>query len=122
MTHCDESNICHRNACKNACALTAAMPACQQATRAMTLMMTMTPLQCGQQHQLEDGNNAITTRAPTPSRIEGDDTIVTRETLILMTARMPVHRHLQQHHHHEGNNCNGNDGKGPYPLTVTTLS
>jgi hypothetical protein len=44
----------------------------------MTLMMTTMPLQQGQQHQLEDGNNAITTRATKPSQIKGNDAIVTR--------------------------------------------
>jgi hypothetical protein len=46
----------------------------------MTLVMMMTPLQQGQEHQLKDGNNAITTRATTPMHIKGDDAIVTRAT------------------------------------------
>jgi hypothetical protein len=47
----------------------------------MTLMMTMTPLQQGQQCQLEDGNNTITTRATTPLQIEGDNAVVMRATM-----------------------------------------
>jgi hypothetical protein len=46
--------------------------------RAKTLMMKTTPFQQGQQRQLEDGNNAISTRATTPSRIRGNNAIVTR--------------------------------------------
>jgi hypothetical protein len=47
----------------------------------MILMMTTTQLQQGQQCQLEDGNNAIMTRATMPSRIKGDNAIVTRATM-----------------------------------------
>jgi hypothetical protein len=43
-------------------------------------MMTTTPLQQGQQCQLEDSNNTIATRATTPLQIKGKDTIVRRET------------------------------------------
>jgi hypothetical protein len=43
-------------------------------------MITTTPLQQGQQCQLEDGNNAIATRATTPSWIKGNNAIVTRAT------------------------------------------
>ncbi len=45
--------------------------------------MTMVPLQWGRQCQLVDSNNAIATRATTPSWIKGNDTIVLR-------ARMPA--------------------------------
>jgi hypothetical protein len=106
----------------------AIMPAWQQATRATTLMMTTTPLQQGQQCQLKDGNNAITTRATTPSRIKGDNTIIKRATMpawqcqgclrinngnntivmratiaIATTAKRPVHQ-WQWCHHNKNNN------------------
>jgi hypothetical protein len=41
-------------------------------------MMTTTPLQRGQWHQLEGGNNAIATRATTLSQIKGNNAIVMR--------------------------------------------
>jgi hypothetical protein len=41
-------------------------------------MMMTTPLQQGQCHQLEDGNNTITTRAAMLSWIRGNNAIVTR--------------------------------------------
>jgi hypothetical protein len=44
-------------------------------------MMTTTPLQLGQQHQLEDSNNTIATRATMPTQIKGNSTIVTRATM-----------------------------------------
>jgi hypothetical protein len=37
-----------------------------------------TPLQRGQQRQLEDGNNAITMRATMPTWIKGNNAIVIR--------------------------------------------
>jgi hypothetical protein len=46
-------------------------------------MMMTTPLQQEQQHQLEDGNNTITTRATRatmPLQINGNNAIVTRAT------------------------------------------
>jgi hypothetical protein len=46
----------------------------------MTSMKTTLPLQQGQQGQLEDGNNAIMTRATTLLQIKHNNTIVTRET------------------------------------------
>jgi hypothetical protein len=44
-------------------------------------MMTTTPLQQGQQCQLEDGNKAIATRATTPLQIKDNDSIVMRATM-----------------------------------------
>jgi hypothetical protein len=41
-------------------------------------MMTATSLQQEQLNQLEDGNNAIVTRARTPLQIKGNNAIVTR--------------------------------------------
>jgi hypothetical protein len=41
-------------------------------------MMTTTPLQQGQQQQLEDRNDTIMTRATTPSQIRGNNAIVMR--------------------------------------------
>jgi hypothetical protein len=48
-----------------------------------TLMMITTPLQQGQQHQLDYGNIAIQTRATTPSWIKGNDTILQGQCLQL---------------------------------------
>jgi hypothetical protein len=81
--HCDKSNNCHYDNGEDACMLTATMPARQQATRAMTLMMMKMPLQQGQQRQLEDGNDVITTRATSPPQIKGGNAIV-------MSATMPA--------------------------------
>jgi hypothetical protein len=54
---------------------------CQQAMRAMTSMMTTTPLQWGWQHQLENSDDTITTRATKPSQIKSNDSIVIRSTM-----------------------------------------
>jgi hypothetical protein len=43
--------------------------------------MTTMPLQQGHQHQLQDGNNAITTRATKLLWIKGNDAIVMRATM-----------------------------------------
>jgi hypothetical protein len=44
-------------------------------------MMTTTSLQQGQEHQLEDGNKVIATRATKPSRIKGNNAIAMRATM-----------------------------------------
>jgi hypothetical protein len=44
-------------------------------------MMATTPLQQGQQHQLEDGNDTIATRATALSWIKGNNAIVTKATM-----------------------------------------
>jgi hypothetical protein len=84
-------------------------------------------LKGGQQCQLEDGDNTIATRETTPSRIKGNDAIVTRAMMpaqqrqghlrigngndaivmrgtiaIAATAKMPMHQ-WQQCHHNKGN-------------------
>ncbi len=61
-------------------------------------MMTTTPLQQGQQCQLEDGDNAITTRATTPLQIKGNNAIVTR-------AMMPAQLWQGHLHINNGNNA-----------------
>jgi hypothetical protein len=102
---------------------------CNDAKDAYALMMTTTPLQWGQQHQLEGSNVAIAMRATTPSQIKGNDAIATRATTpaqsrqgrlcinngnntivmratiaIVTMAKMPAYWR-QQCHHNKGNNA-----------------
>jgi hypothetical protein len=112
---------CHRNDGKDACAL---------------MMMTM-PFQQGQRHQLEDDNNAIATRATTPSQIKGNNTIVPRATTpawqrqgclcinngndpivmratiaITTIAKTPAHQWWQRHHDKEHDTSSMASNKG----------
>jgi hypothetical protein len=147
--HHDKSNNCYCNNGKDACALTATMPAWQCVMKAMTSKMIMMPLQQGQQHQLEDGNDAIAMRATTPPQIKGNDAIVTRATTpaqqwqgrlcinngnnaivmratitITTMAKTPAHWR-QQCHHNKGNNASlttSNKGDDPSLTMVETLA
>ncbi len=85
--NCNKGNNHYCNDGRDACALMATMPLRQgqQCHRndgkdACALMMMTMPFQQGQRHQLEDDNNAIATRATTPSQIKGNNTIVPRAT------------------------------------------
>jgi hypothetical protein len=123
-------NSPHCNDGKNACASTATTPLwkgqqyhCNHGEDACALMMTTTLLQQGQQRQLQDSKDAIVRRATTPSRIKGDNAIVTRETppaqqrqgclcidnsnnaiamratiAIATTAKMPAHQRQRCYH------------------------
>jgi hypothetical protein len=142
--HCDKGNNRHRNNSKDACTSTATTPTQWGQQRhwddnkdTCALMMTTTPLQRGQQCQLEDGNNAITTRATTPSWIKvnnaivmrvtmpawqrqgrlridnGNNTIVMREKIaIAMTVKTPVHRQQWAHHNKDDNASSTTSNKG----------
>jgi hypothetical protein len=50
----------------------------------MKLMMTTSPLQQGQEHQLKDSDNSIGTRATTLLQIKGNKAVATR---VMMPAR-----------------------------------
>jgi hypothetical protein len=107
-------HFCHHNDSKDACAL----------------MMMSILLQWGQWCQLKDNNNAITTRGTTPLWIKGDkgiitrammsswwrqgrlcinngnNAIITRTTIAIMTmAKMPAHQ-WQQYHLNMDNGAN----------------
>jgi hypothetical protein len=107
--------------------------------------MTTMPLQWGQQRQLKDSNNTLTTRATTQSQMKanhaiitktttpaqwqqgclridnGNDTIVTRATIAITTiAKTPVHWQ-QQCHHDKDNNTSlmmSNEGNDASSTTI----
>jgi hypothetical protein len=64
----------------------------------MTLMMIMMPLQQKQQHQLEDGNDAIATRATMQLQIRDVNTIDTKATT-------PAQQQQECLHINNGNNA-----------------
>jgi hypothetical protein len=72
-------------------------PHCNDGKDPCASMMMTFPLQQGQWHQLEDGNNTIATMATMPPRIKGNDAIVTRAT-------MPAHQWQGCLRNNNGNN------------------
>jgi hypothetical protein len=85
-------------------------------------MMTRTPLQWGQQRQLEDSNNAITTRAITPLQIKGNDANVTRETTPSQQLQGCLHIDNSIDAIVMGATIAGDDGKDACALTATTFT
>jgi hypothetical protein len=142
--HCKKGNNCHCNDSKDTCASTTTTPwqQGQQCHRddgkdTCASIMTMMPLQQGWQHQLEDGNNALTKRETTPSLIKGNDAILTRATTpaqwlqghlhidngddnIVMratiaigtTAKTPAHQRQWCHHNKDNNASSMTSNKG----------
>ncbi len=88
-SHCKKGNNCHHNNGEDTCASMATLQSwqgqqchCNDSKDACTSMMIMMPLQRGQQCQLEDGMNAIATRATMPLLIKGNNAIVTRAAML----------------------------------------
>jgi hypothetical protein len=80
---------CHSGNGEDACASTARTPShqgqqcqCDDGKYACASIMTKTPLQQGQRCLLENGNDSIATRETMPLWIKGNNTIVTRATML----------------------------------------